>query len=560
MSTIDQGLHAHPVIASARMIKSREVLWIAIASFLLPVLITEYHILQATNGHICYPVDDTFIHLAIAKNIVLHHVWGISPHGFTSASSSVLYPILLSGCMLLFGVHAIIPLIINILAGIAFVIILQQWLIRQGVTPLMQLVILFAVIAAIPLPVIVMCGMEHTLQILFCFLFVYRFADEMEKSDAGKVKTDDSVQTTWHLGWPVYLYGLLLMSIRYEGAIIVATACLILLIRRKIATALLLGAVSMLPILIFGLYSIAHGNHFVPNSVSLKSAAPPLTYDGLSYFFSHGLFNDLFITEYGGYNLASTQRLLLLLSLVYLAFSQPIRRATRFTYVFLLLIPAVLAQLVFTTWGMFSRYEACLTGCSIVLISVLLALYGRKVLNKMPKQALWLAVLTGILLFIPIVLRIKYAFGLTYQASINIYEQQYQMGQFLGKYYPNTPVAFNDIGAVSWFTQGNNLDMLGLGNVEVADNWARGSDIIPVFKKLVLQDSVKVAIIFDQSFPRALWGNWNKAASWQIPNNVICLHNTVSFFSIYPTDTIALQRNLRDFESVLPKEVVVRYY
>lgn len=559
MSTIDQGLQAHPVIAPARMIKSREVLWIAIASFLLPVLITEYSILQATNGHICYPVDDTFIHLAIAKNIVLHHVWGISPYGFTSASSSVLYPILLSGCMLLFGVHAIIPLIINILAGIAFVIILQRWLIRQGLTPLAQLVILFAVIVAIPLPVIVMCGMEHTLQILFCFLFVYRFADEMEKSDARKVKTDHSVQMTWRLAWPVYLCGLLLMSIRYEGAIVIATACLILLIRRKIVTALLLGAVSMLPIFVFGLYSIAHGNHFVPNSVSLKSAAPPLTYDGLSYFFSHGLFNDLFMTDVG-YNIASTQRLLLLLPLAYLLFRQPIRRATRFTYVFLLLIPAVLAQLVFTSWGMFPRYEACLTGCSIVLVSVLAARYGRKVLNKMPKQTLWLAVLTGTLLFIPIFMRIKYAFGLTYQASINIYEQQYQMGQFLGKYYPNTPVAFNDIGAVSWFTQGNNLDLLGLGNIEVADSWGRGGDMISVFKNLVSRDRVKVAIIFDQSFPRTLWGNWNKAASWQIPNNVICLHNTVSFFSIYPNDTIALKRNLRDFQSVLPKEVVVRYY
>ena len=297
MSTIDQGLQAHSVPISGRMLTSRQVLWIAIAIFILPVFIIEYEILQATNGRICYPVDDAFIHLAIAKNIVLHQVWGISPYGFVSAASSVLYPILLAGCLLLFGSHTIIPLIINILAGIAFVIALQQWLRRQGLTSLVQLYILVAVIAAIPLPVIVMSGMEHTLQILFSFLFIYRFSDEMGRWDTGKIKTNSSVQTTWRLAWPVYLYGLLLVSIRYEGVILIGTACLILLIRRKIVTALLLGTVSMLPILIFGLYSIAHGNHFVPNSVSLKSATPPLTYDGLSYFFSHGLFNDLYITQ-----------------------------------------------------------------------------------------------------------------------------------------------------------------------------------------------------------------------------------------------------------------------
>ena len=37
-----------------------------------------------------YPLDDTFIHLAIAKNLALGH-WGITQHAFSNASTSPIY-------------------------------------------------------------------------------------------------------------------------------------------------------------------------------------------------------------------------------------------------------------------------------------------------------------------------------------------------------------------------------------------------------------------------------------------------------------------------------------
>jgi hypothetical protein len=41
----------------------------------------EWGVLQYTQGTFVYPVDDTFIHLAIAKNLVYHHIWGVTTVG-----------------------------------------------------------------------------------------------------------------------------------------------------------------------------------------------------------------------------------------------------------------------------------------------------------------------------------------------------------------------------------------------------------------------------------------------------------------------------------------------
>ncbi len=37
---------------------------------------------QHTQGEIIYPLDDTYIHMAVAKNFVEHHVWGITQYAF----------------------------------------------------------------------------------------------------------------------------------------------------------------------------------------------------------------------------------------------------------------------------------------------------------------------------------------------------------------------------------------------------------------------------------------------------------------------------------------------
>lgn len=230
------------------------VSWIAIAAFLIPTLSIELLVLPTTNWTFAYPIDDTFIHLAIAKNLAFHHVWGISPHEFVSAASSLLYPVILAISLKIFGSHIIIPFIINLLAGIILLIILQKWLIKQEISHAAQMWILLAVIFFTPLPVLAMSGMEHILQFLFSFLFVTTFCDEL-------AKLPHSDNNGWKLSWKIYLYGILMITIRYEGIPLLAIASMALLIHRKFFLSFQLGFICALPVILFGLYSVYMGSH-----------------------------------------------------------------------------------------------------------------------------------------------------------------------------------------------------------------------------------------------------------------------------------------------------------
>src|ERR1700685_705590 len=92
----------------------RQVLIIAVLSLIIPVAWIEISVLRATHGILAYPLDDTFIHMAVARNLAFEHYWGIAGHVFASTSSSPFYTVLLAAVFRIFGVHVIIPLLINL--------------------------------------------------------------------------------------------------------------------------------------------------------------------------------------------------------------------------------------------------------------------------------------------------------------------------------------------------------------------------------------------------------------------------------------------------------------
>ena len=69
--------------------------WFLFLSLWLPLILLQLTIagfwwwsIRINNGNLVYASDDAYIHMAIAKNVVQHHLWGFTPFGFTSASSS----------------------------------------------------------------------------------------------------------------------------------------------------------------------------------------------------------------------------------------------------------------------------------------------------------------------------------------------------------------------------------------------------------------------------------------------------------------------------------------
>src|SRR5579872_4799537 len=452
---------------ASRKLTDWQILVICILALILPVIWIEWRVLQATHGTLAYPLDDTFIHMAVARNLAFNHFWGIAGHAFASTSSSPFYTLLLAGLFLVFGFHVALPLIINVLAGIAVLVAMQRWLTRQGVAATDQLIILIFVNFLTPLPLLVISGMEHSFQLLFTFLFLTSFAAEFESpaaTTARAVSMPSAVRP--RSPWPLYLFGALMVSTRYECLPILALACLVLLICRRWKTGISLALIGVLPITLFGLYSMSKGSYFMPNSVLLKAALPH-TPRAIAHFFLEDIWYRMFFSP-NEFNLLAAQRLLILLPVFYILFISQLRLNRPYRYILLVLMAAVLAHVAFTYPSNFPRYESYLVGLSVFMMGLLIAKYRRQIPLGNIKGAKWVAALLVIVLFVPLFIRSEKTFQKSKQYCLNIYEQQYQMSQFVHDYYDTTPLAFNDIGAVSFYSKGDKLDLWGLASYEVA--------------------------------------------------------------------------------------------
>ncbi|GGB19734.1 hypothetical protein [Puia dinghuensis] len=236
--------------------RSLIVLLAAIVALVVPIILLENNVLRHTNGNIAFPLDSAFLDISVGKNLAFYSVWGVSKYAFQSASTSLLYPVLLAVIFFVIGSHLIIPIVLNGVAAICFVYALQQALIHRGIKPLHQLIILLAVIFLAPLPLMVVSGMGYTVQLLFCFLFMESLATAID-------------QGVSQLPRRVYLYGLLAVATRYEDIVLVALACLLLVSINRRREALQLAGISLLPPVLFGVISLSKGSYFLPNSLVL---------------------------------------------------------------------------------------------------------------------------------------------------------------------------------------------------------------------------------------------------------------------------------------------------
>ncbi len=547
-----------------RSLSPSTVLILAVAAVLLPVAVIEFYVLRHTGGTFMYPLDDTFIHMAVAKNLAFQGNWGIGGHEFESASSSIFYTLLLAGLFKLFSANVLIPFLVNFAAALFSLVVVRRWLEKEGVPGWGQLVILLCLIFLTPMPILLIAGMEHTLQCLFSFLFVFGFAGWLERSVAG-----DGVGGKWKLPWPVIVYGMMVTFIRYEGLFLIAIACVMLAWYRQWKLGFQLGLISVLPLVVFGVLSVAKGSYFLPNSVLLKSEGAPLSVHGLLNWLNTLLVTKLTIvktdglapgTPRPGISQLATQRLLIILPLVYLAFLKYIRQRVAYGYILMMLLVCTILQLCFASTGWLYRYEAYLVFCSTAIIGVLVWKYGREALQGKAVIVRWMLAAVVFAAGFPFVLRSAAGFTKAGAACVNIYQQQVQMGKFLHRYYDDSVAAANDIGAISYYKTAKNLDLWGLGNIKVARS-RKNNYWTPAFlDSLSRNEKAQIAVVFDSWFPDSLLVRWNKVATWTIPNNVICGDSVVCFYAIGPGGRAYLRQSLEAYQKELPWGVSVRYY
>lgn len=523
-------------------------------------------ILLKTNGHFCYPLDDTFIHMAIAKNIALHKVWGITPYHFSSASSSPFYSLLLAFSNYLFGANFYLPLIINLILAVLFYYVTWWILCTEQVSNRNILYILSAITVITPVPVMIIVGMEHILHFIFCFLFLYL-----------SIKLLNNISKNKKLLFSIVAVAGLMIFSRYEGLFMVAMLCLCLFTQRRFAEALLIGILSLVPIIIFGIYSMHMGGFFLPNSVLLKGHSTGFSVKGIMkwieeivvarFSFGNNLLVNAFSTTYNEKGIpsisgAAITRLLIFISLFYLLLFRN-KKISKYHWGVLIVTGTIFLHIAFASVGWLYRYEAYLVACSILVIGLVLSKYDKKISYSLFRNVpnLLVSIVVFLLLLVPTGIRAALAFGKTPAAAKNIYDQQYQMGNFLKTYYVNASVAANDIGSINYFTHIHNLDLWGLGNIKVARSKQNNTYNYQFLDSLVKQNNVQIAVIYDGWFDDKLTSKWAKVASWEIPDNVICGESTVYFYAIDKNEKSSLEKHLKIYQrDRLPSDISVKYY
>ena len=511
----------------------------------VPTLFIVWKVMHNTGGVFMYPFDDTFIHLTIADNLLKGN-WGINPNEFASASSSIFYTLVLT-LFRAFSKNSVVPFVVNCMAGIVILIALHSWLKKHLISYVVQGVIFFLVIFLTPLPLLVISGMEHTLQCLFSFLFIFYFSDWLEEN--GRSQSD-------RLPVKILLFALFVSTIRYEGLFLIAIAVFLLLVNKKFVAAGILTIISLAPLVIFGLISLSKGNYFLPNSVLVKSGS--FNYSNPVRLLYDILFERLVYARNGMAALA-TQRLLILLPLVYLVFRKYLQRSYFFILVFL--FGSTILQLSFASTGYMYRYEAYLFFCFMIILPVLFYKYGKQILSYFDSSISKLAAVAIILfLFFPVFLRSITALNKTAQACLNIYDQQYQMANFTKRFYNENTVALNDIGAVGYFANTGIVDLWGLANIQVTKSKKQHYWNASFLDSLCRENNVQFSIIYESWFPGLVPKQWNKTATWEIQNNVICGDSKVSFYAPDSSSKKLLLQQLKVFEEQLPFSVEVTYY
>jgi hypothetical protein len=129
------------------------------------------------------------------------------------------------------------------------------------------------------------------------------------------------------------------------------------------------------------------------------------------------------------------------------------------------------------------------------------------------------------------------------------------MGRFLRQYYQGQAVAASDIGAIDYLADIKLLDLAGLGTVETAGAFLRGTYDDVFLRQLARAKRVKIAVTYESIFGGGPPAAWVVVGKWRIPLNVVCYGDTVTFFAVDPSEAPRLRQHLLDFSHKLPPQV-----
>ncbi|WP_224826547.1 hypothetical protein [Cognatishimia sp. MH4019] len=431
-----------------------------------------------SNGVFEYPLDDVYIHLAIAEQIA-RGGYGVNAGEYTSPGSSPLYPLLLTPFA---GTDAQrwLPLFWNIVGLAAVALFWGRLIAHAGYRGAMGALLALLGPVALNTAGVAMTGMEHTLHAAASLAIVY-----------GLFVLADEKRVSW-----VLLAGILLApALRLEGLALALVGAGVLVISGRIAMGALATVLAIAPIALFVWFLTSLGLDPLPNSVQAKLVgAEDADVGRLAR--TIGTFR-LNLLEIPG---------LLMLGLIAVlgALASAATGARR--WVALGLAAAGLAHLFFGQIGWMERYENYILTALAAAALVLAQGAGSRAMAMLP-----VALLAGA--------------GATYMPHAweeyrfnprAIHLQQAQTSRFV-KEYLKTDVAVNDLGWVAWRNPNYVLDLWGLASHEARETrifnptpgWAEA---------LVEARDVPVALIYDTEdwLAEAVGADWVLVGVFQL--------------------------------------------
>jgi len=451
---------------------------------------------SATGGVFEYPLDDPYIHLALAEQIA-HGNYGINAGERAAPGSSPAFPLLLTpfaGQPL----QRYLPVFWNVvgLAGAAWLwgrLLFEagygrrewRWL-GLGAAALGP--------AVLQLPQVAFLGMEHVLHTagaLLVVLGLYRYL-----TAAGPVEQGGAARQS---GTALVIVGALIGSaFRLEAVALglLAGGVLFFTGQRRLGAAA--GLAAVLPVVVFGAVLSGLGLEAMPSSVQVKLAQFDQLGDGRLMMHLTAVFWN--IIQPAGRLLGVFSVALLVLPVI-----APGLRDSRLNLFCYALGAAGVAHLLAGQVGWLNRYE---NYALIVTALGLLVVLPHAVPRAAPhaKPGLPVAATLAAMLVAGLFAYPPRAIAALPAGAHTIPVQQGEMARFAQDYL-DAPVAVNDVGRVAWANPNFVLDLWGLSSREAREirlnhpepGWAG---------RLTAARNVPVAMVYDHWFEDGIGADW----------------------------------------------------
>jgi hypothetical protein len=495
--------------------------------------------LYLTDGRLIYTLDDPYIHLAVAENI-LRGGYGINIQELSSPSSSILWPFLVAAALFI-GLGDWGPLVINVVATSLSVWILSGLLWRLCIrSPAiatfksMALVLLPFLLLSINAVALPFTGMEHPLHILASVLVVTGL---IELSQDGRVR-------------PYMLAGIVAAPLmRFEGVALSLFALGMLVWQGKRRASAAAGVVLLSVLVGWVAMALSLGLPALPSSALAKSRVSTAALDANVLGVLRGVLDNVWLSAH------NYTGLLFLVSIVLLGvslWSVDKEKRRNAVVVALPVICTLVAHVLAGGYGWFGRYEVYAGATLLVALLFTLRAWPSGMLS--PNVSLFMIGAPLILL------SMSYLRNTTDTpiASRNIYQQQYQMHRFATEFFPSN-VAVNDLGYVAYNNDKFVLDLWGLGSEEVRRIRKDYSTTKAGFAALVRKHSVEFAMIYDDWFVAAIPDEWCRTATLTT-SRVTAARGQVAFYSTNADTKSRMDAALRAFGDTLPMGASIEFH